>query len=656
MFLQIKPRMKSRLFCLALLGLAHAVNAKITLPSMFTDNMVLQQKTRAAIWGKATGKRVTVTTSWNNKRYEVAASAQGDWLVKVATPSYGGPYTITISDGEAVTLKNVLIGEVWICSGQSNMEMPLAGWGKVLNFEQEIAAADFPQIRLLQTLHVTSNLPKEDVPVSNGGWQPCTPQYVADFSAVAYFFAREIYQHKKIPIGLIHTSWGGTVAEAWTSAGTLEKMDDFKAAVEKVKQSDDQTARAGFVTAMQSWQQQVSAKDEGLSGNWQATSLDVSTWQHMQFPARWETDGLDDFDGIIWFRRKITVPEALAGKDMVADLGTIDDNDITYFNGEEIGRTDGHGQYRRYTIPARLVKAGENEITIRIFDTGGNGGMDKEPAPYLTQGNEKLPLTGDWQYKIGLDLKKMPARPEDPGGPNRASVLYNAMMHPFIRYAIRGAIWYQGESNAYRAQQYAHLFPAMIKDWRELWAQGDFPFYFVQLANWMKVEDRPVDAAWAELREAQLKTLSLPNTGMAVAIDIGDAVDIHPKNKQEVGKRLALNALAKTYHMKIECNGPVFVKQQIENDKIRLTFKSAFGMKTSDGGALKGFAIAGEDKKFYWADAVVEGNDIVVSSSQVAKPVAVRYAWANNPVCNLINGAGLPASPFRTDDWAFPKR
>ncbi len=631
---------------------------KVALPSVFSDNMVLQQKTAAAIWGTAdAGKTVTVSTSWNSKKYTATTGKSGKWKVKVLTPSYGGPYTINISDGHVTTLKNVLIGEVWICSGQSNMEMPLAGWGKIQDYEKEIAAANYPDIRLLQVEHKTSNLPLDDAAVTNGGWTPCTPQYVADFSSVAYFFAREIYKKTKIPIGLIHTSWGGTIAEAWTSAPTLKTTADFSKAVNDIESAATGDAKETYNQKMQSWQKTMNDKDAGYTNGkpvWAMNNTDNAGWQSMTLPILWEKASLPDFDGVVWFRKKISIPASWAGKDIKVTLGPIDDNDITWFNSEKIGQTEGYTKPRVYTIPGSAVKEGESELTVRVYDNAGGGGMygDAKTMAITSANGEQLSLAGPWIYKVGVNLKDLPPQPADMSGPNRVTVLYNAMIHPFIQYSIRGAIWYQGESNAGRAYQYRTLFPALIKDWRKNWGEGDFPFYFVQLANYMKATDKPAPSAWAELREAQLKTLSLPNTGMALAIDIGNPDDIHPKNKQEVGRRLALTALAKIYGQKITYSGPLYQSHTAAGNKITLTFTHADGgLKSKDGSTLTGFEIAGADKKFYWAKASITGNQVIVSSDEVSNPVAVRYDWADNPNGNLYNTVGLPASPFRTDDW-----
>jgi len=636
--------------------MVYAAKATITLPSIFTDNMVLQQKTDAAIWGRTTGDRVLLKTSWNKKQYSVIPDMYGRWKINVPTPAYGGPYTISMTDGEELTLKNIMIGEVWVCSGQSNMEMPLAGWGRINDYEKEIAAADYPDIRLLQVVHATANTIREEATVANGGWQPCSPKTIADFSSVAYFFAREIYKYKKIPIGLIHTSWGGTIAEAWTSAGTLKTLPDFKDAVSRVEATPEIT-QAQLQKQVDAWQASLQNKDAGFSQGryiWTDTGINNAGWRFMGLPCLWEKQGLPEFDGIVWFRKKITIPASWVGKDIRLELGMIDDDDITWFNGEKIGETKGYNKERKYTIPGAQVRAGESVIAVRVFDGSGGGGLYGEPKmlSMVSANGERMSLAGEWSFRPGLNLKDIGSSPQNSLGPNRPSVLYNAMIQPFIQFAIRGAIWYQGESNADRAIQYRELFPAMITDWRAKWGLGNFPFYYAQLANFMKAEEEPKSSAWAELREAQAKTLSLPNTGMATIIDIGNAEDIHPKNKQEVGRRLALLALAKTYGEKMVYSGPMYQSQKIEGNTIRLTLKPNGTLKTGDGKPLAGFAIAGADQVFHWATATIKGDEVLVTSTQVATPVAVRYAWANNPAgANLYNDQGLPATPFRTDDW-----
>lgn len=628
---------------------------------MFSDNMVLQQKTDAPIWGKAKpNSTVKITTSWDKQTYTAKSDANGSWNIAVKTPSAGGPYELTISEKNTIRLKNVLIGEVWICSGQSNMEMPLAGWGQIANYKKEIAEANYPSIRLFQVQRTTSPHPLDDVTVASGGWQLCSPTSIPEFSATAYFFGRDLYQSLNVPIGLIHTSWGGTVAEAWTSAESLNLMPEFVENVETFRQlpTDVDEQKKKIEQKLDEWNKSVQQKDFGMKNNVAVAAqknFNENDWQTASLPGLWEENGLPDFDGFVWYRKTIQIPDHWENNNLTLSLGMIDDNDITYFNGKEIGRSEGYSKERRYTIPAHLVKKGHATIAVRVMDTGGGGGFHGEPDKmYIAPANKETlreNLDGEWKYKVAVDLKEVGAFPQLASqNPNNPTALYNAMIAPLVSYAIQGAIWYQGESNAGRAYQYRTLFPLMITDWRTKWGY-DFPFYFVQLANFMKTQNEPGESNWAELREAQLMTLNLINTGMAVTVDIGDTDDIHPKNKQDVGKRLALQAREKTYKQDIVASGPIYKSYRIENGKIRIFFQPNKSKLVAKDGELKGFAIAGPDKKFYWADAKIDGNEVVVASPHVKFPIAVRYAWADNPVCNLYNEAGLPASPFRTDDW-----
>lgn len=632
-----------------------SLNATVQLPAVFSSNMVLQQKTDAAIWGTASsGKTVTVQTSWDQRTYQAKVNEEGHWNLKMHTPSFGGPYTVSISEDNTITLDNVLIGDVWLCSGQSNMEMPLAGWGKIMNYQQEIANARFPNIRLLQALHSTSNTSKTDLEVRNNGWDICTPQTIAEFSAVAYFFARTIYEKTKIPIGLIHSSWGGTIAEAWTSYETLQTLPDFAAAAQKIKETPE-IDKAGYEAQMKEWELDKKKADKGFENGtavWARPDYNTSDWNTMQVPGLWEGKGYPDLDGVVWFRKNISLSDDWVGKELTLSLSTVDDDDITYFNGVQVGTTIGYNKDRVYKVPANLVKKGNNSITVRVADNGGGGGLYGNARELFlrTADGQQTDLSGDWLFKIAFTFKELPPAPENPQNPNRPTVLYNAMIHPLIAFTIKGAIWYQGESNAGRAYQYRELFPAMIRDWRSRFQSGDFPFYFVQLASFMKRAATPSPSAWAELREAQLMTTRLPNTGMATTIDIGDAEDIHPKNKQEVGRRLALIALNKVYGQQNEYSGPLYQSQKITGNKMMVRFEHAKGMKAKEN-VLQGFTIAGADKQFYRASAIVNGNTVMVTAPEVKTPVAVRYAWGDNPDANLINAAGLPASPFRTDAW-----
>lgn len=597
-------------------------------------------------------KTVKITTSWDGKTYETLAGKDGKWKLSVRTPEAGGPYELTLTDGQKLVLKNVMVGEVWICSGQSNMEMPLKGWGKIMDYEKEIAEANHPDIRLLHVEHVTSTQPELVIKIRDNGWQVCSPLTVPEFSATAYFFGREISEKQNVPVGLIHTSWGGTNVESWISGKVLKEMPDFTKVVDNIRLMPDKSAmKAEYLKGLETWNNRV---DEGFAAGKPIraeVSLDDSNWQKMNFPGMVEEQGLAGFDGLLWLRRTVEIPSSWAGKKLQLVLGTIDDNDITYWNGKEVGRTNGYSVSRNYTVPGKMVKAGQVTLAIRVVDTGGGCGMPDEL--YLRSANgEQISLAGEWKYQVAADGRKEGMPPADMSeNPNLPTSLYNAMIHPLVPYGIRGAIWYQGENNASRAYQYRELFPLVIENWRQDWGQ-DFPFYFVQLANFMQQSPQPADSDWAELREAQSRTLSVANTGMAVIIDKGDANDIHPKDKQAVGHRLALVARAKTYGEQIPYSGPMYRSSQVDGDKIILSFDHTDGgLKSGDGKELQGFSIAGRDHKFHWAKAEIKGDKIVVSSPEVPYPVAVRYAWANNPVCNLYNGAGLPASPFRTDDW-----
>jgi len=646
------------IFCFFSFGF---LNAKVKLPSIFTNNMVLQQQSEVPFWGETSpNKIVRINTSWNKKTIKTTADLNGKWKTTVLTPIYGGPYSIEISDGQKLKLDNVMIGEVWLCSGQSNMEMPLAGWGKIMNYQKEISAANYPNIRFFTVQKNISSKQLADMTAKSGGWLTCTPETVADFSALGYFFGKNLFENKNIPIGLINSSWGGTYVEAWTSGKSLKTMPEFRSAVDEMehKEMNTEILKIQYKADSARWNKQVIDFDKGfLNGNpiWVDNNLDETGWKSMRIPDKWENAGLPDFDGVIWFRKTIVIPTDWQNKKLSLNLDVIDDNDITYFNGVKVGSTDGWTMTRNYSIPASIVHAGKAVITVRVLDTAGSGGMYGDAALMkLSLTNDKsISLTGDWHYKIGFNqnLIKISDAPVHWDNPNQPTVLYNAMINPFVPFTIKGVIWYQGENNADKAYQYRELFPLLIKDWRKQW-KINFPFYFVQLANYTASLPEPSNATWAELREAQLKTLNLENTGMAVTIDIGDAKDIHPKNKQEVGRRLSLIARATTYNEDIPFSGPIYDSYRIEGNKIRISFKYADkGLKTPNGETLKGFAIAGLDHQFHWATAQIIGTDVILSYKDIENPIAVRYGWAANPVCNLFNSADLPASPFRTDDW-----
>ncbi len=498
----------------SLLVFSRPLVADVRLPAVFTDNAVLQRDIPVPVWGWADqGEQVTVKIGDQSKTTTPDAKT-GKWIVKLDPMPIDGPHTLTVSGKNTITLKNVLVGEVWICSGQSNMQMSVGG---VRGAKEEIAAANYPKIRLISVPTRGSAAPQDDF---NGRWVECSPQTVGGFSAAGYFFGRELFKNLDVPIGLIHCSYGGSSCETWVNRSALEAEPSMKPMLDRY---DRELASYSEAAAKANYEKQL---------------------------AKW--------------------------KKAVADAKS-----------------------------------------------------------------------------AGKQAPKPPGRPSDPRTNNQFPAnLYNCMLHPVLPYGIRGAIWYQGETNAGRAYQYRTLFPLLIKSWRAEWQEGEFPFYFVQLANFMAAKPEPSESAWAEFREAQSMTLKVPATGQAVIIDIGEAADIHPKNKQDVGKRLALWALAKTYGKDVVYSGPIYKSCEIQGDKVVLSFDSIGGGLVAKGGdQLKGFAIAGSDKKFVWADARIDGDKVIVSSPKVTSPVAVRYAWADNPECNLCNKADLPASPFRTDDW-----
>jgi sialate O-acetylesterase len=648
---------------LLILGLDTKALCAVRVPSLIGDNMVLQQEKKVRIWGWANPKE-QVTVKIARSEGIATTDENGHWEVVIGPLKAGGPFDLIITGSNELSFKNVLVGEVWVCSGQSNMEWPLINSKEGAD---AVAQANFPEIRLFTVQKSTSSSPLDDV---KGHWVVTTPDQAGQFSAVGYFFGRELHQKLKVPVGLIHTSWGGTPAEAWTSSDALAGVPELRPILDRYQDGlkDLPQRQQEFQRRLSEWSQKNLYADQENKGEglgYADPTTNTSDWKSMVLPQFLETAGLK-MDGAVWFRKEVNVPDSWVGKPLELNLAAIDDYDITYFNGSRIGGIgpDTPNSYmipRRYKVSPELVKPGRNVIAVRMFDSAGEGGFGAGKmslAPVGSTESDLIALAGPWTYKVELELApKSPdwgSRPEAPGPTNQnsPSVLYNAMIAALTPMTIRGAIWYQGESNAGRAYQYRTLFPLMIRNWRSAWKEGDFPFYFVQLANWQPVKPDPAESEWAELREAQSLTLREPQTGMAVIIDIGDAKDIHPRNKVDVGHRLALWALANTYHHKVAFSGPLFSSFSIEGDKIRVKFKhTAGGLKTSDGAAPKGFAIAGEDHRFLWAEARIEGDDVVVWSKDIPKPVAIRYAWADNPVCNLYNKIDLPASPFRTDDW-----
>ncbi len=636
---------------LAILFFTAQVFANVKLPQLMSSNMVVQREAPVRIWGMAK-KREVVTVSFNGQTVKTRAGRTGKWQVILKSMTAGGPFKMTIQGKNKIILDNVLIGDVWICSGQSNMNMSVK---RSNDAAAEIAAANYDKIRLFTVPRSISNVPKSDMDES--AWLTCSSENIVQFSAAAYYFARRLQKDIDVPIGLVHASWGGTGVETWTSIDGLTALDGFASGIESLKNFDPKEYANNRKKKLLAITGPLPTTDVGMNGDeaiWAKPDNDFSAWKTMELPQLWENAGLIDLDGVLWFMIdfKIDAEETLKG--ISVHLGKIDDSDDTFVNGTRVGGlVEKYDVPRVYFLEKGVAITGRNVLVVRVEDIYLGGGFSSLPKDmFIRTSKRKIPLAGKWKYRIGKGI----VATRNGGNPNAMpSLLFNGMISPLLPLTFKGAIWYQGEHNADRAYEYRKLFPNMIRDWRKHFKQGDFPFIFVQLANFQKVEDKPVESNWAELREAQSMTLkNTAHTGMAVIIDIGNADDIHPKNKQEVGKRLAMSALSKVYNKEYAAS-PTFESMKIKKNVVRIKFKEiGKGLVVKNRyGYVNGFAVAGADKKFHWAKAYIEGNNtIVIVSDAVNNPVAVRYAWANNPGdVNLYNAAGLPADPFRTDDW-----
>jgi sialate O-acetylesterase len=636
--------------------------------------MLLQQKTTAKIWGKANpGRKISVSASWNARGQSIAGK-DGKWSVNLVTPEAGGPYTITISGKDTtISVKNVLIGEVWFCSGQSNMEMPLAGWppkDTIMHSSVMIASASIPEIRLFNVQKKISGDPLDDCA---GKWEISTPETVKQFSATAYFFGKKLYNDLHVPVGLIESAWGGTPSESWTSSESLEKAGEFISEIEAIKKS------APLQAEYQKWLntlKKVEIKPAGYDQwkdlsfndeNLQSTEYNDNTWPVMVLPTQFERI-IGEFDGAVWFRKMVDIPQSMNGKDLVLSLGPIDDMDRTYFNGKLVGSTEVSGFWqaeRNYEIPGSMVKAGANLISVRVLDTGGGGGIygtpEKMKLSLKSDPGIFVPLKGDWKYQpvaeltggkfYVYDISKYNIQAQNRPvnlGPGTPSVLFNGMVCPALPYQIKGAIWYQGEANVGRAAQYSKIFPAMIQNWRTAWGIKDFPFYFVQIAPYVYSGIDSTESGF--LREAQEKALDMVKTGMVITLDIATVMNIHPPFKKEVGERLALLALNNDYGMKNPCVGPVYKSMLVAGSTVKLHFDNIGEGLIAKNGNLKEFEIAGKDGRYVKANAKIVNNEVLVSSPLVREPVSIRYCWHNGSEASLFNKAGFAAWQFRTKE------
>lgn len=669
---------RSKIFfaLLALLGLSSCnKDAGLQLPALFTDHMVLQQNAFAAIWGKAApGTQVTVSSDWGA---EVSGQAEADssWRVDLPTPEAGGPYVLTITAGSStLTINDVLLGEVWLASGQSNMEMPLEGWPPhdlIQDSEAAIAAASNPKIRMFTVEKATSATPLKDV---TGTWEVANPESAGSFSAAAWFFAQKLQKELNVPIGIIHSSWGGSAAEAWLSSEMLQLEEAFQEDLAQIKELGPKEEE------YKAWLQQfptlsLAVKDgkDPLVGldlyNSFGSSVETNheNWKEMRLPGFIEFSDLGAFDGIVWLRKEIEVPASWDGKDLIMELGAIDDRDLTYFNGSLVGAHEegGFHQTRRsYTIDGNLVKAGINTIAIRLTDNQGGGGITIRPDQMvlrLTESEESLPLAGNWKYKAVGEIRGNTLYTFDPEtdefdnrptlpmamGNQTPTALFNGMLAPLAPYTLKGAIWYQGETNIGRANQYMRLKSMLVNEWRQIFENENLAFYYVQLAPWhyQNVEGRTS----ALIREAQRRMMDLPNTGMISTLDIGDLNTIHPARKKEVGERLALWALANNYQMDLPYSGPLPDQSEVKGSELHLTFTHADGGLVVDKDVPNQFEIAGTDGTFYPAQWKLEGDTLVLSSSAVKAPAYARYAYRNGSQASLFNAVGLPAPSFSTE-------
>jgi len=660
-----------------LLVCASMLRADVRMPGIFGDHMVLQQALAIPVWGWAdAGEEVTVT--FGTQAVKTTANAAGEWRVDLAkTAANDQPQPLIVAGKNTVTFADVLVGEVWICSGQSNMEWSL---GSTTNAAQELAAAEQPQLRMFTVAHNPALTPQSGC---RGTWIVCAPKTAGGFSAVGYFFARELLENLKVPVGMINASYGGTRAEAWTSLPGLQTLPSFRTKAEQFEHARDvgpgnpaqlQQERAQAETEIPvrraAWYQQLEARDPGIQAQWMAPGLDVSAWWNVTLPCAKTPNPMGSYIGSLWCRKDVEIPAAWVGRDLELHLGVIDETDDCYVNGHHVGRTwfevpEFWKVSRVYPVPAAAVTGTKINVTVRVlnlfFEVGLFGpAADMKLVRQDAPAEAPVSLAGAWRYTDGMQIQhreipQLPPATPPANGIGNPAALFNGMIHPLIPYAIRGVIWYQGESNASADAypEYAELFTGLISSWRQAWGEGNFPFAFVQLANFMDPQRLPVEkGSWAELREAQALTSQLvTGTAMAVTIDIGEAKSIHPGNKRDVGRRLARPVLAKVYGRQLEFAGPTFRQLTVADGKARLHFDHAEGL-LAKGGSLPGFAVAGADKVFHAAQAKIDGKTLLVWDAAVAKPVAVRYGWANNPACQLYNAANLPAAPFRTDDWA----
>ncbi|MCE5332880.1 MAG: sialate O-acetylesterase [Bacteroidales bacterium] len=640
-----KPINTALLFMFLLSG---SIFANVRLPKLISDGMVLQRDVKVNIWGWADPSEKIVITI-DGKNYNVIANDKGDWKLTLSPHRVGGPFVMTFVANNRLQVNNVLFGDVWLCSGQSNMELPMYRVKPL--YEQEIKQANNKLIRYF-AVPQKYNLKFTEKDYISGSWQEVNPATILNFSAVAYFFGHELYQKVNVPIGLINASLGGSPIQAWMSAEALADFPHYLN--DGIKYRDDQLIReteAAENKNVNEWYAEANQKDAGQSAGWKLPSIDDTDWLKMNVPGYWSETPIGKVNGVVWFRRGFEISKENAGKSAFLNLGRIVDADSVFINGKFVGNVTYQYPPRWYNIPENVLIEGENTIVVRIVNNSGKGGFVLDKPYELKVANTVIDLKGVWKMKLGCT---MPSTPGTTFFRWKPMGLYNAMIAPLLNYNKKGVIWYQGESNTGNPQEYATLLPTMIADWRKKFNQKNLPFIYAQLPNFMEAKSQPAESNWAMFRDMQTKTLSVPGTAMTVNIDLGDWNDIHPMNKKDVSIRLALAAQKLAYNDRnVVYSGPLYKSLKVKDNKVELSFSNVGGgLIAKNGKELKYFAIAGSNKEFVWAKAEIKGNKVIVWSDEVPHPVAVRYAWADNPEgANLYNLESLPASPFRTDNW-----
>lgn len=629
-----------QILTLFLLALSSMVSAKVTLPKFFSDRMVLQRDAVITIYGWADSNK-SITVNFNNQTQSAKVNANGEWSIDFAALPAGGPYEMSITQDATIHLKDIYMGDVWFCSGQSNM-----GWKleDARNGKEELAKADYEKIKLLQVSRTMAGTPQKDI--EKGEWKTCSPQSAEGFSAVAYFFGRELFLKYNVPIGLINSSWGGTNIEAWMSEDLMGKHATAKKVIAEMKSMNFSDVMENYKKESKAWEAKAETLDLGMKEKWYSTDVNTASWKDITLPTYWSKAKVTPNDGIIWVTRTFDLTAADLNSATLS-VGRVDNEDITYINGKKVGESPVKDLDRLYTIPKGILLAGKNRITIRIKNTGDIGGFRGDASSlYLETPNRKLSLAGTWTYKAGTpDIEEVPVRQHPTKYPTS---LYNGMVTPFFGIKIKGIIWYQGEANSKNATEYADLFQNMITDWRKNW-KVDYPFIFAQLPNYGGQNNR-----WITLRESQAKALGLKNTAMTVLIDVGDDDNIHPIYKQIVGKRMATIADQLAYNGKTPLTAPTYDHHNTNGNFVTIHFSNGTFAPETPKNNISGFQVAGSDKKFYPAEAVL-GTDlktIKVSSKEVKKPMTVRYLWEDAPgKVMLYNTDGLVTPPFRTDNW-----